>query len=320
MKISVIIPVYNAEKYLSQCLDSVCNQTYTDWEVIAVDDGSLDNSYEILQEYAAKDSRFIIETKKNEGPGLTRNRALDKATGDYIVFLDSDDYIDKNYFELLERKYNETKAEVIFIDVLQEDVMGNILRHEKMSNFKDLNRKDMIGCQMTGYMPWGGVRKAASRDLVEREYLRYSEDTVGEEAIFSFELLRNANNVEFIEKPLYHYINHPGSQSKNPNGTWEVTLKKMEEHLNARGLMDEYRDALASFAFVVLISWLLRFTKNNSFIKTYVALKEKINKYSNNYNWDLNKKYLRREVGYLILFIKYRLLLPVILAAKIVRR
>lgn len=320
MRISVIIPVYNAEKYLSQCLESVCNQTYTDWEVIAVDDGSLDNSYEILQEYAAKDSRFIIETKKNEGPGLTRNRALDKATGDYIVFLDSDDYIDKNYFELLERKYNETKAEVIFIDVLQEDIKGKVLRHEKMSNFKDLNRKDMIGCQMTGYMPWGGCRKAASRDLVEREQLRYSEDTVGEEAIFSFELLRNANNVVFIEKPLYHYINHPGSQSKNPNGTWEVTLKKMEEHLNARGLMDEYRDALASFAFVVLISWILRFTKNNSFIKTYVALKEEINKYSNNYNWNLNKKYLRREVGYLILFIKYRLLLPVILAAKIVRR
>lgn len=320
MKISVIIPVYNAEKYLSQCLDSVCNQTYTDWEVIAVDDGSRDNSYEILQEYAAKDSRFIIETKKNEGPGLTRNRALDKATGDYIVFLDSDDYIDKNYFELLEKKYNETKAEVIFIDVLQEDINGKILRYEKMSNFKDLNRKDMIGCQMTGYMPWGGCRKAASRRLIEREHLRYTEDTVGEEAIFSFELLRNANKVVFIEKPLYHYVNHAGSQSKNPNGTWEVTLKKMEEHLNAKGLMDEYRDAVASFAFVVLISWLLRFVKNNDLIKIYTTFKEEINKYSDNYCWNLNKEYLRKEVGYLILFIKYRLLWPVILAAKFIGR
>ena len=320
MKISVIIPVYNAEKYLRKCLDSVCNQTYMDWEVIAVDDGSLDNSYEILQEYAAKDSRFIIETKKNEGPGLTRNRALDKATGDYIVFLDSDDYIDKNYFELLARKYNETKAEVIFIDVLQEDINGKILRYEKMSNFKDLNRKDMIGCQMTGYMPWGGVRKATSRDLVERERLRYSEDTVGEEAIFSFELLRNANNVVFIEKPLYHYINHPGSQSKNPNGTWEVTLKKVEEHLEAKGIMEEYRDALASFAFVVLILWLLRFAKQNSLLETIKAVRKKTFEFESNYGWGLTQKYIRKEARILIPFFKYRFLIFIVLLAKIYNR
>lgn len=320
MKISVIIPVYNAEKYLRKCLDSVCNQTYMDWEIIAVDDGSLDNSYEILQEYAAKDSRFIIETKKNEGPGLTRNRALDKATGDYIVFLDSDDYIDKNYFELLERKYNETKAEVIFIDVLQEDVKGNILRHEKMSNFKDLNRKDMIGCQMTGYMPWGGVRKAASRDLVEREHLRYSEDTVGEEAIFSFELLRNANNVVFIEKPLYHYVNHPGSQSKNPNGTWEVTLKKMEEHLKAKGIMEEYSDALASFAFVVLVLWLLRFAKQNSLLKTFKLSSFKINKFKQHFNDIQVIRYTRKEIAIIYKLLQYRLTLIIVLAAKVYRR
>lgn len=320
MKISVIIPVYNAEEYLRKCLDSVCNQTYMDWEVIAVDDGSLDNSYEILQEYAAKDSRFIIETKKNEGPGLTRNRALDEATGDYIVFLDSDDYIDKNYFELLARKYNETKAEVIFIDVLQEDINGKILRYEKMSNFKDLNRKDMIGCQMTGYMPWGGVRKAASRDLVEREQLRYSEDTVGEEAIFSLELLRNANNAVFIEKPLYHYVNHPGSQSKNPNGTWEVTLKKMEEHLKAKGIMEEYRDALASFAFVVLILWLLRFAKQNSLLETRMAFKGKIAEFKNKFRNDLKSNYMRKEARIIYRLVKHDLVLIVVIAAKLIKR
>lgn len=320
MKISVIIPVYNAEKYLRKCLDSVRNQTYMDWEVIAVNDGSLDNSYEILQEYAAKDSRFIIETKKNEGPGLTRNRALDKATGDYIVFLDSDDYIDKNYFELLARKHNETKAEVIFIDVLQEDINGKVLIYEKMSNFKDLNRKDMIGCQMTGYMPWGGVRKAASRDLVEREHLRYSEDTVGEEAIFSFELLRNANYVEFIEKPLYHYINHPGSQSKNPNGTWEITLKKMEEHLEAKGIMGEYRDALASFAFVVLILWLLRFAKQNSMLKTLNVFNLKFNDFKLKFQNIPVSRYTRKEIIIIYKLLQYSFMLPIVLAAKVCSR
>lgn len=320
MKISVIIPVYNAENYLRKCLDSVCNQTYTDWEVIAIDDGSKDCSYKILQEYAEKDTRFIVETKKNEGPGLTRNMAMEIATGDYIVFIDSDDYIEKNYFELLEKKSRLTKADVIFIDVIQEDTYGKILRYEKMSNFKVFNRKDMIGCQMTGFMPWGGVRKAVSTNLIKKYSLRYSEQAVGEEAIFSFELLHNADRIEFIEEFLYHYVNHPGSQSKTKTSTWETTMINMKVHLENKGILKQYFTHIASFAFVVMISWLLRFAKQNSIRRTIVAFNDKINNYIENYNWKLDKKYIRKEIRRLIPFIKYNLLLPVVLAAKIVRR
>ena len=82
MKVSVIIPVFNAEQYLRKCLDSVLAQTYDNWEAIAIDDGSSDASYVILMEYANKDSRFIVDTKNNEGPGITRNCAMDRASGD----------------------------------------------------------------------------------------------------------------------------------------------------------------------------------------------------------------------------------------------
>ena len=320
MKISVIIPVYNAEKYIKKCLNSVIEQTYSDWEIIAIDDGSKDESYNILLSYAKYDDRINVKTKENEGPGLTRNRALDIATGDCIVFLDADDYIEPNYFELLNEKVVNEKADVIFIDVIQEAPDGTVLKYEKMSNFNSSCRKDILGCQMTGYMPWGGCRKAALRSLIEKESLRYTTDVVGEEAIFSFELLRHAQKICFIEKNLYHYINHPNSQSKNPNGTWEITLKKMTDHLEELNIRDEYDDCLNAFAFTVLISWVLRNSKHQSVGKCRKNFKEKINEFGKVYGWNIEPKYLRKELRILLPIVKNRLLFFVVIAAKFVRR
>lgn len=320
MLISVIIPVYNAEQYLKKCLNSILVQTYRQWEVIAIDDGSKDDSYKILEEYAANDSRFLVESKENEGPGLTRNRALDRANGDYIVFLDSDDYIEPNYFALLFEKVKKTSAEVVFIDIIQEKENGKVIAHEKMSKFQNFCRKKMIGCQMTGYMPWGGCRKAVSRSLIEKHHLRYTDDVVGEEAVFSFELLRNAKEVAFIAKDLYHYINHPGSQSKDPNGTWAITLKKMRDHLETQGMLEEYEEHVDSFAFVVLISWLLRYSKKNSTGRTLIEFIKRRKDFEEHYGWMLKSEYMRKEVRFLVPLVKYGVLLPVVVAAKLVRR
>lgn len=314
MLISVIIPVYNAEKYLKKCLESVRLQTFDDWEVIAIDDGSTDNSFTILQYYASLDKRFRIARQTNVGPGETRNRAMDKAEGDMIVFIDSDDYIENDYFQLLSERMSNG-ADVVFIDIIQEKPNGEIIRLEKMSKFKNKSKTDMIGCQMTGYMPWGGVRKAVSRNLIEKNQLRYTTDPVGEEAIFSFEMLRNAQNIAFIEKNLYHYVNHPGSQSKTPIGTWEVTLKKMRQHMEANGIKQEYRVHLASFAFVVLISWLLKYSKVNSLDETWRCLCEKRKEYISEYSWQLNPDYIRKDVRILIPFVRMHLLLPIVVAA-----
>lgn len=106
VKISVIIPVYNVEKYLRECLDSVVNQTFKDIEIICVDDGSTDKSLEILQEYKRKDDRFVILQQRHSGAGAARNYGLKLAEGKYIQFLDSDDYFEPT---LLEELY--TRAE-----------------------------------------------------------------------------------------------------------------------------------------------------------------------------------------------------------------
>lgn len=105
-KISVIIPVYNIEKYLIECLDSVTNQTYKDTEIICINDGSTDGSLSILEEYSQNDNRIKIITKENEGQGVARNIGIDIATGEYVTFIDSDDYYASN--EVLERMYSKS--------------------------------------------------------------------------------------------------------------------------------------------------------------------------------------------------------------------
>lgn len=99
--VSIIIPVYKAEQYLRRCLDSICNQTYTHIEIITVNDGSPDNSLNILQEYARKDKRFIVIDKENGGANTAREIAMTKATGDWVTFVDSDDWIDNDYINEL---------------------------------------------------------------------------------------------------------------------------------------------------------------------------------------------------------------------------
>ena len=105
-KISVIIPIYNVEKYLRKCLDSIINQSFTDIEIICINDGSTDNCLQILKEYANKDNRIIIISQENQGPGPARNRGLEIAKGEYISFIDPDDWVSLNFYESL---YGEAK-------------------------------------------------------------------------------------------------------------------------------------------------------------------------------------------------------------------
>ena len=146
-KISVIIPVYNVEKYLSECLDSVVNQTLRDIEIICINDGSTDNSLSILKEYASKDSRIKIIDKENQGQGYARKVGLDKASGEYILFCDSDDY----YSELIafEELYNyieKVKVDVVIFNQIRNYILegyiekiGGIYPQKEKFSYLDMN-------------------------------------------------------------------------------------------------------------------------------------------------------------------------------------
>ena len=152
MKISVIVPVYNAEKYLEKCIESVLAQTYPNWELILVDDGSKDGSADIVDGYAARDTRIMAIHQENAGPGMARNKGIRVAHGEYIVFLDSDDVIKPDYFE----KLSHETADVVFIDINRVDENFHVLCEEHMSKFKKMKKDDFLREQITGKIPWGG--------------------------------------------------------------------------------------------------------------------------------------------------------------------
>lgn len=211
MLISIIVPVYNSEKYIGRCINSIMSQSYVDWECILVDDGSTDNSLSILQLFANKDKRFKVFHQDNAGAGVARNFGIDRASGTYVVFVDSDDMIKPDYLENLT---NHTE-DVVFIDV--NAVLDNcrILKKEYISSFRDKSIDDIIRYQMTGTISWGGCRKAVKLSLLNDNNIRYSDLRIGEEAIYSFKLLSCAKSVGYIDKPMYMYVLRGDSLSQS---------------------------------------------------------------------------------------------------------
>lgn len=152
MQISVIIPVYNAAPYLVRSVNSVINQTFPNWELILVDDGSKDSSGQICDEFAQRDSRVRVIHQHNAGAGAARNKGMSIAQGEYVLFVDSDDFIEKDYFE----KLSAHTEDLVFIDVDRVSLEGKVVGTEYLSKYSGLNKDEIVRRQMTGRMPWGG--------------------------------------------------------------------------------------------------------------------------------------------------------------------
>ncbi len=221
-KVSVIIPVYNVEKYLRQCLDSVINQTLKDIEIICVDDGSTDNCPNILDEYAAKDARIKIIHKKNEGYGKAMNVGISHASGEYIGIVEPDDYIEPDMYSALYNIAIETNVDFVKSDFYQfnENLIHNKMKLDWSSN-NHYNRiiniqkeKSIFNLMMN---TWTGIYKT---EFLRNNNIRYNE-TPGaryQDQGFWFQTLAFANYAYFIDKPFYHYRFFAGNSTNNPNG------------------------------------------------------------------------------------------------------
>lgn len=300
VKISVVIPVYNSEKYIRRCVDSVLAQTYQEWELVLVDDGSTDNSLSILQEYESKDERIKVIHQNNAGPGIARNIGIQYVSGDYIVFIDSDDIIKKDYFNLLSKKTED----VVFIDIDQVDENYNMIKREYMSDFQKLSKDDFLRSQMTGKIPWGGVRKALRTELLKKNQIMFSTHKIGEEAIYSFMLLWKAKTFSFIRGSVYQYVNRVGSQSDlgltDPWGNVAVALKEKVKDL---GLYDEYADTINAFiltaAIVSLDKLASMYNRKQYRIKAKECLKKCRAEIDRNYPVDFRHMSRKAKVIYL---------------------
>ena len=204
MKISVIIPVYNVAEYLTKCLDSVVNQTLKDIEIICVNDGSVDNSLEILKTYAQQDNRIIIIDKQNEGVAATRNDALDVAKGDYIMFLDSDDYLALDACEIAYSKITSENADIgVFSHIEHEN--DSFIEAPKNKNVRQFAQDETL----TDYSCFQimSCDKIYKKSFLNDNNLRFPKGIKNaEDSVFCWCCLFNKPKYCFIEKPIYIYI------------------------------------------------------------------------------------------------------------------
>lgn len=207
-KISVVIPVYNVEKYLRRCVDSVLNQTYKNFEVILVDDGSPDGCPAICDEYAQHDSRVIVLHKKNGGLSSARNAALDSPiTGDFVTFIDSDDWIEPDTYDYCIRLLEEHQADCIQYEVHMTDSPEHkvVQPKEKINVFEN---KDVLQYFMHrstiasgGYSMCGGIYK---RDLLDG--LRFREGKINEDIDYKFKVMQRCKRLVVTNQKKYNYF------------------------------------------------------------------------------------------------------------------
>lgn len=191
IKVSIIIPVYNSEKYLARCLDSAINQTLKEIEIICVNDGSTDNSLKILQDYQLKDIRIKILSKRNEGAGIARNHGMLQAKGEYIGFIDSDDYVDIKYFEELYSYANQY----------------DLIRGIRVIDKDNKHDKNEYGCIIPSII---------KREFLNKYNLKFpGKREAGEDSTFKRWIYNHTKNI--FECPdnniYYHYMRRPGSLS-----------------------------------------------------------------------------------------------------------
>ena len=205
-KISVVVPVYNVEKYLRKCIDSIINQTYKNLEIILVDDGSPDKCGEICDEYAKKDDRIKVIHKKNAGVSSARNDGIDNATGEYIIFVDSDDWLEDNAIEIMVDKLNEYDYDCVFCNFYM-----NTKKDKKVRDFLDENYKnDDIYNNIFKIInlpnfnsPWSKLFKAK---IIKENNLYFPKDIpICEDGIFFISYIENIKSIVFVSEPVYNY-------------------------------------------------------------------------------------------------------------------
>lgn len=228
--ITVIVGIYNGAKYLRECLDSIIRQTYSNLEILLVDDGSKDSSGEIAEEYAVKDDRICVVHQKNAGVSAARNIALDRATGDYICVMDQDDILSREYIEYFYKLIAENDAEIAYTPTA--DKFWGIPHSDRADLFKaQVIEGDEAVIRMLYHKiviaPWN---KMISRVLIEKNHIRFNPDYFGGEGFaFSVECFQCAKRVVVGDKKVYHYrVGDPES------GASKFRLSMIHSSVNAQ--------------------------------------------------------------------------------------
>lgn len=236
-KISVIIPIYNVENYLEKCLNSIINQTFKNLEILCVNDGSTDSSLQILEDFAKKDNRIKIINKKNGGLSSARNAGLEVATSEWISFIDSDDWLDLNAFEELEKFFSLNPDIICFGTHLRGDISPELASADaeyyriKHSGFIELNDKIR---ETTDVATWNKLYKKA---IIDKINLKFPIGRHYEDYPFYWEYVFEAKTAYYTDEKFYNYLRRPNSIMAN---TFNKKSDKVIDHLYAAEIIFNY--------------------------------------------------------------------------------
>ena len=261
-QVSVVIPVYNIEQHLRQCLDSVVAQTLDDLEIICVDDGSTDTSLQILEEYAARDNRLQVISRKNSGPGAARNAGFERATGEFLIFLDSDDWFEPDFLELMRRQAKQTGADITICRAVEFDTQtGGEFPSEWMLKTRYL--PDLVFqpeeiaphlFQFTYGMAWD---KLYARSFLMRTGLQFPTLRNSEDLAFVFPSLLAAKRIAVLPEVLLHHrvnrsVSVSNTRSSQPEAPYEA-FRIVKEYLETQGQMELYERSFLNWAMEFLV-------------------------------------------------------------------
>lgn len=242
-KLSIIVPVYNVEKYLPKCLESLIKQTLNDIEIICVNDGSMDNSLAILKEFASSDSRIRIIDNQHQGVAKTRNTGIEQSTGEYIGFVDSDDYIDIDFFEKLYNSATKSNSDIAIASILKHKNFFNIYNAKYTKEETAITIQDKIKlCEDKKHFFFYAWNKIYHSGFIKENNIKFSEGQIYEDVMFAIKALYYSNKIISVYGTKYHYIEHENSLTKYKDKTGEKehdlikAYSELQEFCNSKNI------------------------------------------------------------------------------------
>lgn len=249
--ISIIIPCYNLAQYTKKCIDSILHQTYTNLEIITVDDGSTDDTLQILEDYQQKDSRVVVLKQENAGAGQAINRGIEYATGEYITFVDNDDWIEEMMYEKLHQAIvnNQSDMSVCNFNLVYEDHTDycySQMRDETVNVYDDVYGyfSRYCACPQPNNYTWTRLYKA---EIIKESDVRFENLRLGADTLFNFKLLPRVKRVSFISEGMYNYLQrntssvHTAGNKENLAVVYADGFDNLVNYYTKNGCTDFYR-------------------------------------------------------------------------------
>lgn len=230
-KVSFIVPVYNVENYIERCIKSIMKQTYDNWELIIVDDGSTDKSGEIVDRLKKSDNRISVIHKINEGVSIARNSGLERAKGDYVLFVDGDDYVDSHYASYFVNIMVNNNADIVFSYNYYNEYSTDCITTDKIHHLSPLQAMESLYLNKTGVAVWN---KIYSKEFLHKNHLQFNpEFWFAEGMTFNIEAFQCAKTIIAGEACLYHQVYNSESAVRKFNiNSWYCGLRAMDFQRN----------------------------------------------------------------------------------------